>query len=543
MMLYMFRILFLFSWSMIPFVEYAWASQNVDDDNDSSGVVSAQNLRALPVTRVERLMTAEQHVRYLKDGIRKARYNILITSYDMNHTYMRDNNLLTLLTSASERGVRIWCYSNDMKDVDNRIIRAFGRQINFDITLTHAKIFAVDNTDIAIGSYNWLNGGDWENGTLTLAGSLNLLKEKIWADIKLYRNIQFGNSRAIHAYQNIQNSSQGDWVIDDGTHLSYLHSVDAHSDFIQSIFENATQRIVVCSPFVSSKSDYQSDFTLSLLRKTCAREVHVFFVCREGDPQLPGFQQYLTGVRSPYMHLILMPDIHLKTVVSDDAIIIDGSFNWLSATRDECSEYHNHEVSLFIGGDAARFLINEFDKNSSVGKKIIKIEQEALQAQKSQRVKKRRLSLEALSVRNEPVIIPESKERKIVQATSVTLSPEVSEKPEIGCPAVDTTSSTASTSLTAVPQVSSPKTPQDVSTQIASHYKWVNTSPNVYRYSIAANVVDDLPHFGVINKNNFNKFTAVMDDDVIGSFESLEAAKQALESAIYKLSPEDVGVL
>ena len=53
-------------------------------------------------------------------------------------------------------------------------------------------------------------------------------------------------------------------------------------------------------------------------------------------------------------------DFHLKTLIIDDNIIAEGSFNWFSAVRNENSEYHNHEATLLVRGRAAAELIAEF---------------------------------------------------------------------------------------------------------------------------------------------------------------------------------------
>jgi inosine/xanthosine triphosphate pyrophosphatase family protein len=52
--------------------------------------------------------------------------------------------------------------------------------------------------------------------------------------------------------------------------------------------------------------------------------------------------------------LVILKGIHNKAVAVDDSILIEGSFNWLSAVRDKSSPYFRHEVSQIIQGDDAQ---------------------------------------------------------------------------------------------------------------------------------------------------------------------------------------------
>ena len=58
--------------------------------------------------------------------------------------------------------------------------------------------------------------------------------------------------------------------------------------------------------------------------------------------------------------LVIYPKIHSKTICVDDKIFIVGSFNWLSAVRNE--ERANKEDSIVLEGDVAKN-IDDFKKN------------------------------------------------------------------------------------------------------------------------------------------------------------------------------------
>ena len=54
------------------------------------------------------------------------------------------------------------------------------------------------------------------------------------------------------------------------------------------------------------------------------------------------------------VEVILLSRIHNKTLAVDDRLLIEGSFNWLSASRDE--NYAQHERSFSYHG----VLVNQF---------------------------------------------------------------------------------------------------------------------------------------------------------------------------------------
>lgn len=46
--------------------------------------------------------------------------------------------------------------------------------------------------------------------------------------------------------------------------------------------------------------------------------------------------------------LTVLSGIHNKTLIIDRRVLIEGSFNWLSAVRDETSQYNRYETSIVI---------------------------------------------------------------------------------------------------------------------------------------------------------------------------------------------------
>ena len=350
-------------------------------NEEQTEAVSTRIRRPRVASSVTRLSTINDHVDCLRDGISSATRSILITSYGVNDEAFVNAGLYPLLSEARTRGVIVYVYNIDSKDIEPNVSRFFDQQgIRYDVAFTHAKLFAVDECMVAIGSYSWLAKENiWENATLRLSGrECTDLVPLLWKDLKYYRNLQFGNVRHVEEYEDdSQNYDVDTWSIGRSMTLSYLHTLNSHQDFITEIFESARRKIIMCSPFVSYYPDYQEDFTHKMLNKALRKNVHVYFVCRSDDRQLERLRHYLRDVLvSPFMHLVTMPGIHLKTVVVDDELIAEGSFNWLSASRDEESDAHNHEVTFVLDGEGAAEAIRNFYA-SPVGQEITRMSSRA----------------------------------------------------------------------------------------------------------------------------------------------------------------------
>lgn len=322
---------------------------------------------------IERISTYATHVALLKTAFSTARHTILLTSYSMEERLFNDANLWVLLPEARRRGVKIYLYSNDQNEVDETIINFLDAcTVQGDSAYTHSKILAVDNHWVAIGSFNWLSAvaGNYnpnEEATLIYRGQqCQMLMETIWTYLRFYRNIQFGNDRRVdHFTSNPQNDRAKSYNISNNSSLQYLPTLAAHRVFLQSVLNRSNCRVIICSPFISSAGQFIADINLALLHRAAQQNTKVYFICLANSPHIGQLEQYLAQVNAPqHIFLIRMSNLHQKTILVDDnhtnSLIAEGSFNWLSAARDEDSEYHNHEVTLIVQGEKAKPLIQQF---------------------------------------------------------------------------------------------------------------------------------------------------------------------------------------
>lgn len=334
---------------------------------------SAQN--RLPV--VSRISSYAEHLFFLSDAFKIAQRSILITSFSINHDTLFRANLYELIPQARSRGVKIYIYFNDKKSLTHQVMEFLDYNgVVFDQSFTHSKILAVDRCLVVAGSCNWLSMSnarysDNDEGSLVVRGRVSSkLIEEFWAHLKYYRNVQFDNVQAINKFEaNADNQAIVCFDIDDKTELGYVPVLEQHRAFLQDAFIKAKHRVIIVSPFVASSGCYQKDLDHDLLRQATMRGVDVFFVCSRSSEALGSFDAFLSQLNSPKIHLIPLENIHLKTMIIDDLLIAEGSFNWLSASRHQGSHFHNHEQTLYLEGAAAKEVINQFFQ-SSTGLKI-----------------------------------------------------------------------------------------------------------------------------------------------------------------------------
>ena len=317
---------------------------------------------------IDRISTYTEHLEVLKLAFAEARKTILITTYSINHETLEKANLYALIPLARQRGIKIYIYYNDQNDIDKHVL-IFLRNNNVfcNEAYTHSKILAVDSNLVAAGSCNWLaifnsKYKESDEGSLIIKGTIcKEIIEDIWDYLKYYRNLQYENGRAVDEFErNLENNSIIIYELEKNTELGYLPTLDQHCGFFQECFEQAKQRIIICSPFISSTGEYQDDIDYTMLKETVARGIDIYFVCGAESDSLAQFRDFIATANLPKIQIITISNFHLKTIVIDTDIIAEGSFNWLSAMRDDTSDYHNHEQTLYVKGDIAKQLIEKF---------------------------------------------------------------------------------------------------------------------------------------------------------------------------------------
>ncbi len=340
-----------------------------------------------PPSIVKRLSSPADHISLLRRAFQVAQRKILITSYDISHNALLRMDFYADLRQALSRGVKVYMYYNDQKGADPEALRRLSSlsDVYCDEAFTHSKFLCVDDQWVSIGSFNWLSFYAVEKENEETEGSIvsydrevnKQLIQEIWKHLRLYRNLQFGNMGAVCKFnRNPTNETTITYPFSFGSEMEYIPTLEQHCGFLQEVLRQAKRKIVICSPFLSMRQCLE-DIDASVLRSLSQRNVAVFFVTSNRSPEYAALEHYLNSLHSKTVHLIGYPDFHLKTLIIDDEVIAEGSFNWLSATRYIDSDCHNHEATLLVRGKAATDLIDSFYQ-SIVGQFVISMEVEKL---------------------------------------------------------------------------------------------------------------------------------------------------------------------
>lgn len=147
------------------------------------------------------------------------------------------------------------------------------------------------------------------------------------------------------------------------TDIVRLDTLPKHQRALARAFERATKRIVIVSPFISFEA-IEQDQLEEKIRKATQQGIEVL-VFTDGylDTQFGRLkdrtQRGRTILTESGANLIIKNGIHNKALAIDDDVLIEGSFNWLSATRDVTSPYYRREVSVVVQTEKTQQFIQD----------------------------------------------------------------------------------------------------------------------------------------------------------------------------------------
>ncbi len=160
-----------------------------------------------------------------------------------------------------------------------------------------------------------------------------------------------------------KNSSDRPWRID------RLASLERHQDALKYIFENAEERIVIVSPFISGNAIREDEIEKKIREAVTEKGVEVIIYT---DKNFDLDSRYTDGrlkkwseegrklLKSSGADLKVCNRIHNKTLCMDGSMLMEGSFNWLSASRNQALK-RKESTMLYWGGQASD-LIKEIYK-------------------------------------------------------------------------------------------------------------------------------------------------------------------------------------
>ena len=147
------------------------------------------------------------------------------------------------------------------------------------------------------------------------------------------------------------------------TKVAHLDTLEAHRAALAEALCEATSSVHITSPFLTEAAVLADDLP-ALVGRAVARGVRVSVYA---DPQLnetrgkpkPSFLEARRLLKNSGAEVHDVRGEHSKTLITDDTVLIEGSFNWLSAVRDERSAYRRRERSLRYEGQGVDELIRD----------------------------------------------------------------------------------------------------------------------------------------------------------------------------------------
>ena len=138
----------------------------------------------------------------------------------------------------------------------------------------------------------------------------------------------------------------------------HLNSLADHQYILKECFRVAEKELIICSPFISINA-IERDNIVSLITEAKERGVKIVIITdMTFDIEKGRLREYSKrgrdAIEKAGATLIIHPHIHSKTICVDQKILMEGSFNWLSASRDK--DYANKESTILLEGEVSSYI-------------------------------------------------------------------------------------------------------------------------------------------------------------------------------------------
>ena len=143
-----------------------------------------------------------------------------------------------------------------------------------------------------------------------------------------------------------------------------VRDLEGHRELLRDAFDKATRRVTIVSPFLSGKA-MAADGIEERVRSATKRDVSVsVFSDRNLSNSPEQFDNCVETLKRAGAVVFLAEEkgVHSKLLWRDDHLLAIGSFNWLSATRED-HRYRRYEASAVYEGEEAGPLIPQVEKD------------------------------------------------------------------------------------------------------------------------------------------------------------------------------------
>ncbi|MBP6951209.1 MAG: hypothetical protein KBD36_03910 [Alphaproteobacteria bacterium] len=332
-----------------------------------------------------RLVSDADHTEFLKQTLNTATKEVMISSYTVSPKRLLEEEIGQAILDAAARGVKVYIYYENRpwySEEDYADLSMIAEHCAiFEPAINHSKCVIKDRSAVAIGSYNWLSDSreNSSNASIVATGMLTSgLIHDIWQGLRFYQSIKYENVRGQQTFLSDKDAfSTGEYQFAPGQFLYTLRTPEAHGILLDEALEKAKTRVLLFSPFIRLEK-LQSTLTSPLLHNLQQRGVHLQLItlpspCRTPEEQR-GIFSLLNKLHTTYPNFSYntQPDFHAKTLLADDDLICEGSFNWLSAVSAIDHGANNFEMSVSVRGDIAHHMIQAFE-GTALGKLVLPI--------------------------------------------------------------------------------------------------------------------------------------------------------------------------
>jgi hypothetical protein len=138
-----------------------------------------------------------------------------------------------------------------------------------------------------------------------------------------------------------------------------ISELQEHRDILRRSLKESTERVLIVSPFLT-KSAVVADDIPAAVEAARQRGVRVCVVYSRDLNRWPESAARVAELLSQAGAEVKVGNrMHSKTLAVDGSWIVEGSFNWLSAKREEGHRYQRQEASFFHQGSQSREFIRK----------------------------------------------------------------------------------------------------------------------------------------------------------------------------------------
>lgn len=297
----------------------------------------------------------DDHRTLLKEMISSALRYILITTQSI--TWMDDDIFNPLINAAKSNVVVHIVYNNKVPTAVENQFKYLQKNYNFtyEKNSVHAKYLIIDNSHFVIGSHNWLDlsqkpfSSKMHDCSIKISGNFDYIKQlktKVLEEIVSNRT---GPSRKEKDVLIICETGKK------LTKFELITTLKDHEQLLRTMSCMAKKCIQIYSPFVHVGT---ASVRLNYIAQLIKKDVLIYLFVGEFFEGISDFinnhekLKHITKVK-------LDTTFHRKTLIIDNKIITEGSFNWLSTTLDINSGYYNLDSTLLLPPSSAIDIINK----------------------------------------------------------------------------------------------------------------------------------------------------------------------------------------